>query len=71
MANITKRGSRYQVRIRIQGHPTRTKSFARKSDALVWARETERKIERGAALPDRDAERRTVADAVDRYLATT
>lgn len=73
MATIDKRiaadGSiSWRVRVRKQGYPTRTKSFTRKTDAQAWARQLEAKIDRGHAIPTQEASKRTLADAIDKYL---
>jgi len=73
MATIDKRiaadGSiSWRVRVRKQGYPTRTKSFTRKTDAQAWARQLEAKIDRGHAIPTQEAAKRTLADAIDKYL---
>lgn len=73
MATIDKRiaadGSiSWRVRVRKQGYPTRTKSFTRKTDAQAWARQLEAKIDRGQAIPTQEASKRTLADAIDKYL---
>lgn len=73
MANIEKRiaddgAISYRVRVRRTGHPIRSKTFTRKTDAEAWARQLEAKIDRHEAIPDQEAARRTLADAVDRYV---
>lgn len=73
MATIDKRiaadgGVSWRVRVRKQGYPTRTKSFSRKTDATAWARQLESKIDRGHAIPNQEATKRTLAEAIDRYL---
>jgi hypothetical protein len=54
--------------VRRQGSPPISKSFAIKADAVLWARETERSIDR-AELPAnlKDLQRITVADLLTRY----
>ena len=42
MANIRKRGARWQVQIRRFGRPPLSKSFLAKDDAVRWSREQER-----------------------------
>ena len=47
MAALRKRNGRWQVQIRKSGKSPLTKTFNLKSDALLWARETESQLERG------------------------
>jgi integrase len=61
----------WRVRVR-RGHgPKLTKSFARKADAEEWARSMEHKLDVGEHLPSAEARKRTLADAIDRYLDVT
>ncbi len=76
MAVIEKRTRRdgvvsYRARVRLQGHPEFTQTFAKKTDARDWARDIEAKLKGGKHLPSRDAQRRTVAQLIDRYLQHT
>src|ERR1700712_2769016 len=68
MATIRKRGSSWQAQVRRDGYPAISKSFSTKTDALSWAREKERAIER-AELPAslRQAGSITVGDLLRRY----
>jgi integrase len=77
MASIQKRISNdkdgrqrtsYRVQIRRHGFPPVTGTFERKTDADKWARETEADIQRGLRFPQHEAEKRTVADLVERQL---
>jgi len=57
----------WRVRVRRQsGHESR--SFAKKADAEQWARTVEHSLDRGESLPDSEARRRTLSDAIDKYL---
>ena len=48
MATIDKRSNgRWRVRIRNRRAPTLSKTFARKTDAMKWTRDTEILIEQG------------------------
>ncbi|WP_245930856.1 tyrosine-type recombinase/integrase [Methylobacterium radiodurans] len=71
MATIRRRGSSWQVQVRRDGYPPISKSFSTKADALSWAREKERAIER-AELPacPRQAAGLTVGDLLKRYEAS-
>lgn len=59
---------RYQALIRRAGHAPVVKTFSRSEDAKSWARETERQVEQGAYGAISEAQRRTLAEAIDRYL---
>jgi integrase len=68
MATIRKRGQAWQVQVRRDGFPPITKSFRSKADADGWARETERKIEKGELSGHgRTANRLTVGALLQRY----
>ncbi len=76
MATIEKRmGSTgkttWRVRVRKQGGPWLTKSFPLKADAEKWARSIEHKLDAGEHVPSSEARKRTLADAIDRYLEVT
>ena len=51
MASIRKRINqgtvKFQARIRVSNHPTMTKTFKLRSQAVQWAKETEIQIEKG------------------------
>ncbi len=51
--------------------PTLTKSFTRKADAKEWARGIEHKLDIGNDVPNSEVRKRTLADAIDRYLEVT
>ncbi len=51
MATFRKRKGRWDVQIRKTEYPAISKSFSRKSDAHLWALETERQIETGRYTP--------------------
>ena len=38
---LSKKGYRYRVRVAIQGYPLKTKTFAKKSEAVDWGRSHE------------------------------
>ena len=59
----------WQARIRRKGAPTLSRTFDLKVDAEAWAREIEREHQRGnVAALRQEAQRTTVADALDLYL---
>jgi len=61
----------WRVRVRRQTGPSLTKSFKRKVDAEEWARGIEHKLDIGDHVPNSEARKRTLADAIDRYLEVT
>ncbi len=61
----------YRARIRVWGHPERTATFTRKTDAKDWAARTESDLKRGRHVPTTDEKRRTVADMIDKYIEDT
>lgn len=67
MATIRKRGDRWQVRIQRKGYPPLSKSFLTRQDADKWARLTESELERGLYICPAEAQRTTLAEALDRY----
>lgn len=58
----------YQAIVRRRGHPPIYQSFKRKSAATKWAERIEAEILAGRLLPKLEAEKHTVAEAIDRYL---
>ena len=72
MADILKRdgkkGTTYQVRIRVAGFPIQVKTFAKLSDAKTWAQQTESAIKKGEHLNVIDsAKKYTLTDVLKRY----
>lgn len=68
MASISYRNNRWQVRVRRKGHPTETRSFGTRQDAERWARGLEADMDRGAYVPQGEAQRITLGDLIERYL---
>ncbi len=58
----------YTAIVRVAGAPSKSASFERKTDAKAWGQQTEAAIRERRYFPNRQAERRTLADAVDRFL---
>lgn len=58
----------YRVKVRLKGHPTQSSTFERKTDAKIWAAATETAIREGRHFKTSMAKRKTVADAIDRYI---
>lgn len=68
MANIRKRGNRYQVQVRRKGQSSATRSFTRLSDAKEWARLIETQADRQELAPNRKAlEKTKLSTLVKRY----
>lgn len=68
MATIRKRGPyQYQVEIRRRGYPTQTKTFESKAQAHAWAAMVEGEMVRGVFIDRTEAERTTLAEALERY----
>jgi integrase len=68
VATIRKRAGRWQVQIRRKGHPSLTRSFSYKSDALVWSHQKELDAERrGLATDHKALSRLSVAEIMVRY----
>jgi integrase len=63
-----KQRTSYRAQIRRKGFPPVTATFDRKTDADRWAKETETDMSRRRYFPQHEAERRTLADLVDRQL---
>jgi integrase len=71
MADIFKRlgarGTTYRARVRVAGLPPLTRTFERKTDARDWAQKTEADLKRNRAFPQRQHERKTLGELIDRY----
>ena len=68
MANIRKRGARWQVQIRRLGRSPLSKSFLAKDDAVRWSREQERLADLGLASVEIIAQLPvTLSSLMDRY----
>ena len=68
MPTIPKRGQTWQAQVRRAGYPALSKSFATRADALAWAREKERSIDRAELPTDiKELRKLTVADLLKRY----
>lgn len=72
MASIQKRISKdgevsYRVQVRMKGHPPETASFARLTDARIWAQNTESAIREGRHFKTAASKKHTMAETIDRY----
>lgn len=63
--------STWRVRVRRLSGPPLSKSFPRKADAEAWARSIEHKIDAGEHVPSSEARKRTLGDAIDRFITVT
>jgi integrase len=73
MATIRKRTTkdgetRYQAMIRRAGFPMRTETFSTRVKAQKWVRLIEGQMEDGRHFRSAEAKRRTLGDAIDRYI---
>ena len=70
MASIKElKSGKWQARIRVKGLAEESKSFVTRGDAEAWATITEAEIVRGVYIRRTEAERMTLADALDKYEA--
>ncbi len=72
MASIQERKTqsgkkKYRVQVRLKGSPPQIATFDRRTDARLWAQQTEAAIREGRYFPSREAQRRTLADLINRY----
>lgn len=72
MAAIQERKKRdgsvsYRAQVRLKGHAPQVASFARKTDAKLWAQQTEAAIRQGQHFGTNEARRRTLGELIDRY----
>jgi integrase len=63
-----KRGTRYQAVVRVVGFPEQRKTFRTERDAKRWGTVTESSCIKGEASRSTEARRRTLGDAVDKYV---
>lgn len=74
MASIQQRTNKngtkvWRAIIRIKGYPTVCDHFDRKQEAQDWANDTERQIKLGKYNFAKNAQKKTVADLIDRYIS--
>ena len=69
MASFRQHGNGWQGRIRRRGYPDITKTFETKADAEKWARSVESEIDKGQFVSVNEAQRTTLGDVIERYLA--
>ncbi|MEY4644427.1 MAG: hypothetical protein RLZZ596_1258 [Pseudomonadota bacterium] len=69
MASFRQRSGKWQARVLKNGYPDQTKTFETKADAEKWARAFESEIDRGQFVSVSEAQRNTLGDLIERYLA--
>lgn len=57
----------YRVQVRLKGYPIQTATFERKTDAKLWAQQTESAIREGRHFKTSAAKRHTLGEMIDRY----
>ena len=63
-----KSGQTWQAQVRHAGYPALSKTFSTRADALAWARDKERSIDRAELPTDiKELKRVTVSDLLKRY----
>jgi integrase len=68
MPTIRKRGTKWQVQVRLSGSPAFSRTFATKTAAIAWARATEAEAQdKVAAVPPESACRVTLRQLLERY----
>lgn len=63
--------TRYRVQIRLKGHSPQGETFERKTDAKLWAQQTEAAIREGRHFKTVEAKKHTLGELVDRYIRET
>ena len=58
----------YRVQIRLRGFPTQSATFERKTDAKLWAQQTEAAMREGRYFKTFEAKKHNVAELVNRYI---
>lgn len=60
---------KFRVQIRLKGYPTTTATFARKTDAKLWAQKTEADMRAGRYSITSESKKHTVKELIERYEA--
>jgi integrase len=60
--------TRYRVQVRIKGAPAQRETFDRKTDARLWAQQTEAAIREGRHFKTTEAKKHTFGTLIDRYM---
>ncbi|MFM8589902.1 MAG: site-specific integrase, partial [Limnohabitans sp.] len=69
MASFRQRGGKWQARVLRDGYPDQAKTFESRADAERWARSVESSIDKGQFIDINEAQRTTLGDVIERYLA--
>ena len=69
MASFRQRGGKWQARVLRDGYPHQAKTFESRADAERWARTVESSIDKGQFVNINEAQRTTLGDVIERYLA--
>jgi integrase len=67
MATFQQRAGNWRAIITRKGYPRQSRTFDLKADAEKWARDIERDMDRGVFVCRKEAERTTLAEALERY----
>lgn len=67
MATFERRGQCWRVKVRRTGLPPQTRTFDNKTEAQLWARSVESEIDKSIVVDRGVAERRPLAEALERY----
>lgn len=62
------KGTTYKAMVRKSGHPNRSKTFPRKSQAVRWGKQLEAKMDSGDSIESNEAAKHTLSQAIDRYI---
>ena len=62
--------TRYAALVRVKGYPRQTATFSRKTDAKLWAQQTESSIRSGKYFSQAEAKKHTFRELADRYIKT-
>ena len=69
MATFRFRSNRWQARVRRLGQPDETRSFLTHQEAERWARSVESEMDRGSYVSYTEAQKTTLGDLIQRYVA--
>lgn len=58
----------YRVQIRLKGYPIETATFERKTDAKLWAQQTEAAMRDGRHFKTSESKKHTLSQLIDRYI---
>jgi len=58
----------YRVQVRVKGYPIQTSTHDRKTDAKIWAQQTEAAMREGKFLKTAEAKKHALTKLIDRYV---